>query len=261
MRLRLSIILILSLACLSGYAQSERTTLFGFGRANQYDTYLSPLEYAGPQFSLSNRTVRDLARQPHVSFETLTQIEYSYTKNATGSAHEHGGAARFDTGWSYNWRNLAPGLSLSAGGLVGADFGFLYNTRNSNNPAQARVGARLSATVEGTYRLRIKKRHLTLDYKATMPLLGCMFSPQYGQSYYNIFSQGNYDHNILATHPGNALSLRQRLTVSIPVKKQAVTVGYASDLLQSKPHSLRQHQYSRYLLVGWSFDKPRKKNE
>ncbi|MCD8266636.1 MAG: DUF3316 domain-containing protein [Prevotellaceae bacterium] len=261
MRARLPITLALSLCCLSGYAQSERTTLFGFGRANQYDTYLSPLDYTGPQFSLSNRTLRTLARQPRVSFETQTQIEYSYTKNPTGTANEHAGAARFDAGWSYNWRNLAPGLSLSAGGLVGTDFGVLYNTRNSNNPAQARAGARLSATVGGTYRLRIKKRRLTFDYKASLPLLGCMFSPQFGQSYYNIFSQGNYDHNIIATHPGNALSLRQRLTVSIPVRKQAVTLGYASDLLQSKPHHLRQHQYSRYLLVGWTFLRQRKKTE
>ncbi len=260
MRHRKELALIITmLCCLASAAQSERATLFGVGRANQYDTYLSPLEYEGPQVSFLYTTTRPLARSPHVSFQTITQLDYSYTHNPTSTTHEHGGNACFDAGWSYNWAELLPNLRLSAGGLVGAEAGFLYNLRNGNNPAQARVAVRLSATVGATYVPRIGKRRLAIGYQATFPLLGGMFSPQYGQSYYNIFTQGNYDHNIIATHPGNALSLRQRLTVSIPIHSRSITVGYLSDLLQSKPHHLRQHQYSRCLLVGWTLGKTDKK--
>ncbi len=236
---------------------ARRTSLLGAGRASQYDTYLSPLDYTGPQVSLSHQTARPLRRRNTVLFETLTQAEYSHTHNPAGSVYEHAGSLRFDAGWSRLWTSLAPGLSLSAGALAGASFGFLYNERNGNNPAQARLSARLSATVEAAWSPRIKNRHLTLRYKAVMPLLGCMFSPQYGQSYYNIFSQGGYDHNVLCTHPGNALSLRQQFTVSIPARRRQLTLGYASDLLQSKPHHLRQHQYSRYLLVGCTIGRSR----
>ncbi len=240
------------LCCLPCTAQREHSTLFGIGRANQYDTYLSPLEYTGPQATALHTTERTLKKAEQVSFLTMTQVEYSYTKNASRTAHEHGGSVRFDMGWSRNWAELLPGLRLSAGGLAGADIGVLYNSRNSNNPAQARASVKLSATVGGDYALRIRNRHLAIGYRAVFPIVGGMFSPQYGQSYYNIFTQGNYDHNIVATHPGNALSLRQRLTVSIPVRAHSITVGYLSDLLQSKPHHLRQHQYSRCLLVGWT---------
>ncbi len=244
-----------SLCCTHTQAQGEHATLFGVGRANQYDTYLSPLEYSGPQITFLHTMARQLKRTPQVTFQTITQLEYSYTENTSHTAHEHGGAVRFDAGWSYCWTNLLPNLRLTAGGLVGADAGFLYNERNTNNPAQARLSAKISATAGAAYSLRIRQRNIALRYEATLPLLGGIFSPQYGQSYYNIFTQGHYDHNIVLTHPGNALSLRHRLTVSVPVRQRSVTIGYLSDLLQSKPHHLRQHQYSHCLLIGWTLDK------
>ncbi len=253
MRLKSLLPILLLTCCTPSVAQREHTTLFGAGRANQYDTYLSPLEYRGPQVTIQHSTLRPLQRNTRISFQTITQIEYSYTKNPTGVTHEHGGAVRFDAGWNYNWANiLFPDLQLMAGGLLGMDGGFLYNERNGNNPAQGRLSAKLSATAGAAYHLHIRRKTLTLQYQAIFPLFGGMFSPQYGQSYYNIFTQGNYDHNVIATHPGNALSLRQRLVVSIPLRSRSLTVGYLSDLLQSKPHHLRQHQYSRGVVIGWT---------
>ncbi|MCD8301817.1 MAG: DUF3316 domain-containing protein [Prevotellaceae bacterium] len=256
-RARLLLLLLLLCRCQWGVAQRECSTLFGIGRANQYDTYLSPVEYRGPQVSMLHTTLRPLRKEPRVEFSTLTQLEYSYSHNPSGTTHEHGGAVRFDAGWSRRWRDVLPRLTLSAGGMAGADVGFLYNLRNSNNPAQARAGVRLSAAVGAAYELRLRQRSVHIGYNASLPLMGGMFSPQYGQSYYNIFSQGNYDHNVVLTHPGNSLSLRQRLTVSLTVRKRRVTVGYVSDLLQAEPHHLRQHQYSRSLLVGWGVEKGR----
>ena len=37
---------------------TEHTWLFGFGKANVLDTYLSPLEYTGPALSLTHRSDR-----------------------------------------------------------------------------------------------------------------------------------------------------------------------------------------------------------
>ncbi len=236
---------------LSTEHRSTRSLLFGVGRARQYDTYLSPLEYKGPGATLFLDTWRPLKRQPCIAFQTVTQTDYSQTKNPAHTAHDIAADLRFDAGWHYNWTHLLPDLCLSAGGLVGTDVGFLYNNRNSNNPAQARASVRLSASVAGSYNLHIKRRQLILRYQADMPLVGAMFSPQYGQSYYNLFGQGNYDHNILLTHPGNALSLRQALTLSIPVRSNKFTLGYLSDLRQAKPHHLRQHQYMRSFMIGY----------
>jgi len=78
-----------------------------------------------------------------------------------------------------------------------------------------------------------------------------MFSPQYGQSYYNLFSQGNYDHNVVCTHPGNALSLHQNFSFDFPIRRATIRVGYLSDLRQARVNGLRQHHYTRAALIGF----------
>lgn len=245
------LLLLLALCPSPLQAQRERTTLFGLGRANDYDTYLSPLEYTGPQVSFLHLTERTLRRTPHLRFHTATQIDFARTQNTSRSAYDLGGKFRFDAGWLRAWSDVLPRLTLAAGGQMGSTLGVLYNSRNGNNPANARANAQLSALLAARYGLPLGRRTLTLDYRLSIPLLGAMFSPQYGQSYYNLFEQGNYDHNILLTHPGNALSLRQNVLVSFPLRKQTLTLGYQNDLIQAKPHNLRQHHYAHSLLIGW----------
>ncbi len=249
----ISLLLLTVLTATAAWGQKEKTTLFAVGRANQYDTYLSPLEYDGPTALCLFTTERPLKRRSTMVFQSFTQVEYSYAHNQAGTADYHAGAIHFDAGWSRRWMDfVTPNLRFSAGGLFGCDAGGIYNTRNTNNPAQARVNIHFSATLGAAYSFNIRKQNLRVRYHVDMPLIGAMFSPQYGQSYYNIFSQGNYDHNIVCTHPGNALSLRHYLVLDIPIKRRKVCVGYISDLRQSKPHHLRQHQYTRALLIGWT---------
>jgi len=237
--------------------ENFRTTLFGVGRTSQYDTYLSPLAYKGPSAALLHNTQRPLVRNQNVLFHTITHLDFSHTRNPAHTAYYVGGDFRFDAGWHYRWGQLLPHLQLKAGLQAGTSVGFLYNNRNSNNPAQARACAELSASVGGSYNLRIKKRTLTFRYQVDFPFLGAMFSPRFGQSYYNLFYQHNYDHNVLLTHPANALSLRQFLSLSLPLRKRSLTVGYLSDLRQATPHHLRQHRYARCLVIGWTLGRKR----
>ena len=231
---------------------TTHATLFGIGRVNHLDTYLSPLEYKGPQATYLHDTYRNLKRNPHILFSTLTQAEFSYTKNPAKNAHDMGGAVHYDMGWGRQWKDvLWKGLDLTAGGLAGGTLGFLYNDRNGNNPAQARVALQLSAAVRANYRFHIKRQTLSLHYQAHLPLLGMGFLPQYGQSYYTLFEQGNRDHNIICTHPVNALSFRQLLTFDIPIRHSTLRLGYLSDLRQLHANGLKQHQYSRSFVIGY----------
>ena len=174
-----------------GLRETTHTTLFGIGKVNHLDTYLSPLEYKGPQLTFLSETHRTLRRNSHVLFSTMLQGEFSYTESPKQNAHDMGGSVRYDAGWHRQWKNVLKGLDLSAGALAGGDIGFLYNNRNGNNPAQARANLRLSASLRGDYCFKIKKQTLALHYQAHLPLLGATFMPQYGQSYFNMFAYLN----------------------------------------------------------------------
>ncbi len=233
------------------------SVLFGVGRSGVYDTYLSPIEYTGPELTVSTDTERPLRRNSHITFHTFNQVRIGYTENPAQTANEVDGGLSHDFGWSYQWNGnlnhrLPSPLSLAAGLTAGATVAGTYNTQNGNNPAQGRVAVRLSLLFQGGYQLRIRRQHFTLQYTARMPVFGAMFSPDYGQSYYNLFAQGNWDGNIIATHPGNALTLYQRFTVGLKMKKRTLTIGYESQLEQAKPKNLRQHHYHRGFVIGWN---------
>lgn len=232
-------------------ARAQTTWLFGVGRANIYDTYLSPVNYKGPQMHMEVATLRPLKRNEKLCFESNTRLHLAYTENRAQTAHEPDFLLTTDLGWTRVWREVLPHTDVRMGGLWGMDLGGTYNTQNGNNPAQARLATRLSATVGATCRFSLRQRTLRLSYQASLPLVGMMFSPQYGQSYYNLFHQGHWNHNLLATHPGNALSLFQRFTLSIPCRRRTLVVGYESMLQQALPNHLRQHHYVRSFIIGW----------
>ena len=93
---------------------------------------------------------------------------------------------------------------------------------------------------------------MRLQYEATAPLAGLLFSPNYGQSYYEIFSRGNYDHNIVPTTPLCAPTLRHSLVLDIPLKRSSIRVGYMGDFQPAEVNSLKYHTYSPLLLIGYA---------
>lgn len=237
------------------------STLFGVGFSNQLDTYLSPMEYSGFQLSfLASRERMTRWADGNISFQSLLQGAFSHTKNPAHTATAWGGRLAYDAGWHYHWQ-LSDRLSLKAGGLVGADLGFLYITRNSNNPAQGRFGVDISASAGGKYRFKIKKLPVQINYQADLPVIGCMFSPQFGQSYYDI-SQGSRDHNVCFSHPGNALCFRQLLTFDLEFKRASLRFGYMGDIRQSHVNSIRMHDINHSFMIGYvRYLKVLKRNE
>ncbi len=229
--------------------QGTTSWMVGIGGVKQLDTYLSPLEYSGPQLSALRETQRNThLANGRVSFQSLLQGALTYTENDPSTANDWGGHVNYDAGWHYNWQP-ATGLQLMAGGMIGTDIGFLYNDRNGNNPAQARLNVDVSASAAAVYHLRLRHRFIGLRYQINVPLAGCMFSPQYGQSYYEI-SQGNRDHNAVFAHPFNAFSCWQMLSVDIPLKRYTLRTGYLCDIHQSHVNHIRVHDYSHSFMIG-----------
>ena len=242
-------LLAISLNAFGQERTSSTAWMVGIGHTRQLDTYLSPLEYQGPQLSALRETQRmtHLAGQ-RISFQSLAQAAFSYTENKPATANEWGGMINYDLGWHYNWYP-AKGLRLAAGAMMGADVGFLYNDRNSNNPAQARLNADVSASLTAAYHLALRRQFIGIRYQIRIPMAGCMFSPQYGQSYYEI-SEGSRDHNAVFTHPANAPSFWQTLTADIALRRYTLRIAYLADIRQSHVNHIKAHDFNQAFMIG-----------
>ena len=228
-------------------------TLIGVGGVHQLDTYLSPLEYHGPQGHFMHETLRRTHwADGRISVQTLWHGNFAYTKNATEKGVNLGGDIRFDAAWRYSLRNQSSSspFRLLIGPQIGTTVGALYSTRNGNNPVQAIASVHLSASAIAFYNFRLWRQPFTARYQLDVPLIGAKFSPNYGQSYYEIFSLGHYDHNVCVTHPFNAFSSRHLLTIDVPLPITTLRFGYLCDLRQSKVNELKYHNYSHAFMIG-----------
>lgn len=228
-----------------------RATLYGVGFTNVFDTYLSPQEYTGVDFRISRESMRMTKwMNNRVSLQSFFQADLGYTHNKVDNNNAFSGLANWNYGLHYNFP-ITSNFKLLAGGLADINGGFVYNLRNGNNPAQARAYVNLDASGMAIWDLRIKNRPLTLRYQINLPLMGVMFMPNYGQSYYEIFTLGHWNGVINFTSLYNQPSLRQMLTVDFPVGRAKMRFAYIWDAQQSKINEIKTHTYSHVFMVGF----------
>lgn len=260
--IRIKALLLALVACTALLAQPAdsqkvitRSTMLGFGRTNILDTYLSAEHFKGNGISFVTTIER---QRPEKRWSTLMEHEanLSTTKDRAKTQKELEGAYNFYWGKLYSWQLFDNSLKLQAGGLANASLGVIYNTSNGNNPAQARVHLNIMPTGVATYKFNLWNKPFTARYEVSLPLCGIMFSPNYGQSYYEIFSRGNYDHNVVPTTIASTPSLRHMLTLDFPLSRRKphsmLRIGYLGDYQQASINNLKQHHYSHLLVLGWT---------
>ncbi len=234
----------------TAYRQVVRSTMIGAGFANVFDTYLSPLEYKGAdvRFLLENIRMTGLMNG-RVSVQHLFQVSFDYTKNPNKSVKSYSGLINWSYALHYQ-KEYSKRLKILVGPMLDINGGVIYNQRNSNNPAQAKAYASLGGSAMAIYKFSIGRSPFTLRYQANLPLLGIMFSPEYGESYYEIFGLGNGGKNVICTSLHNMPSLRQMLTLDCPIKNTILRIGYLCDIQQSKVNNLKSHTYSHDFMIG-----------
>lgn len=273
--MRCLVVQILALLSVSVFAQEQqrmRSTMVGVGANNVLDTYLSPFNYTGLDIRIMHETLRQTKQlEGRLYHQSLLDVDGGYLTNKSKSAHEYVFGVRYSYAWLYNICNDNPNsnpnsnsnpnlnsnpnpnrLTILTGLQPSVYLGGIYNTRNGNNPAQAKANFMLNATAIATYNVHIFKKVFPISYQLTVPLVGIAYSPNYGQSYYEEFGLGNYDHNICFAHIANMPTMRHLLTVDIPIRNNYLRVGWSGQFNQAKLNGLKYHSYSNDFMIGFT---------
>ena len=66
-------------------------------------------------------------------------------------------------------------------------------------------------------------------------------------------TRGNYDHNVVFTSPASGLQIQQQLLLDFRLWRTTFTVGYLNDIRQLSANSLKYHQYTHAVTIGWRY--------
>lgn len=236
--------------------RTNNTISASIGSANMYDTYLSPLEYKGFSIHLMYEQMRRTTWFDYKFYkQQIFELDLSKGDNPAKNVSEYWALLSYRIGGHYMVYNT-DNFRLGLGGLWDINGGVLYNERNGNNPASARAYSNLNLSVTASYKFKWGAVRWQID----SPFMGILFSPKYGQSYYEI-SLGNSVGLVNFASYHNQRALRNYISMDIPINKYTIRVGYMGSWYQTKVNEIQTHQYTNSFVIGFPIEGVKKPKE
>jgi len=236
------------------YLLTTKSSTFGVGLSDIIDPYLSPLVYSGVGLNYNLDTRRFLSdKNTNYSMQSTLALSGDFLLNPALSSEMIYLGINYGWGLNYHFR-LNKNLKILAGGLWDIDFGFKNVSRNINNPVNLDMSTNLNLTGLLMYDWVLRKRTLHFQAKLQSPLIGCMFVPFGGASYYDMFEVGNLDQSFHFSSIHNKQGLNQTYTVDVPFSRSTWRFGLNIQSLKYKANDLVFKQDGMSLIVGTTFD-------
>lgn len=245
------------------YALTTSVTTYGLSVISILDPYLSPLNYSG---NLSTLNIIDKAfhytnlnrhflspNNQNVSTQSCYNYLFGATFNPTYSAMILYYGQNMGRGFHYHLRPQK-GMHLLVGGVMDLDFGMKLNSRNINNPVNVDLSTNLNLSAVLMYDFVLLKRPMQLQFKLENPLLGCMFVPLQGASYYEIFQLGDMSNAFHFSSLHNKQGVDETISLDVPFSRSIWRFGLNFHNLKYTANDMvfRRSEFS--LMVGTTFD-------
>lgn len=225
---------------------------YGITFMNNLDTYLSGYNHTGCGLYFSHENFRD-ARTGNRRWKYQTLLTTNLGITTLHDDTQMSGMVNYS--WSgYHPFKINGRLQLLAGAQMQLGGGALYIPTNGNNLVSVKMRAALAASGMAIYHIPTQRGDFTLRYQVDIPLIGAMFAPEFGQSYYEIFGLGDYGRTISISHPINSPSMRNTFSIDIPINRwnsTALRLSYVVDILQSDINDIRTHLYNHAFTFGF----------
>ncbi len=221
------------------------------GRRHALSTYLSPIVYHGVDFTLGGEWRKKMPFDPRWEMAFQGKLGFSNMENMVKNASMQMFEASFSWGMERMW-SVGGEWKIGAGGSVSADGGVLYLARNSNNPANAmaRVGLNLTGSVAKPF--KIGRLKVTGFDQLSLPTVGIFFSPEYGETYYEIYL-GNRKGLIHCGWWGNNFCLDNLLGTELHFGKRSLVLGWRFDMYTTHANNLDTQLWRHSGVIGLKF--------
>ena len=217
-----------------------------WGHSSILDTYLSPLNYTGYIVGLSGQWLKPMRKKLIMAFDIalLGDINLSPAKNSSLYSMQ------LDFAWNmqYRWKPIQR-MQISAGGGLALNAGAIYLQRNSNNPASAKASIDFTINAMASYSFNINKLQIRLIDQLSIPTLGAFFSPDYGETYYEIYL-GNHSGLIHCGWWGNHFRLNNLFAADIALGKASLRIGYKYILNTSYVNNINTQLERHSIVIG-----------
>jgi len=226
-------------------------TLIGIGGYKMKDTYLSPEKYGGLGFRFMNERIHltKLANYK-ISNQKIVNVDISSTMNGARNANFLSAFADYSIGYHYRI-TPDPDFKLLVGASARGMIGMVYNTRNGNNPLTVHADVDLNFSFLTIYVFRIGKSPIAIRYQFETPLGGILFSPVYGQSYYEIFSLGNTAEIFNFSTLRNKFAMQHYMTLDFPIGGMTVRTGYWGSSYSTGINNIDRYIISHNVVIGF----------
>lgn len=220
------------------------------GGKSVLDTYLSPLRYNGVGVALSGRWSKVLPWM-----RNSWQMHFDCRVGGSRSVNPAGNLSMLglegEIGWGAGWWKILPNrLKINVGASVGMTAGVLYMAHNSNNPASVKARAGISIDASLAYPFRLGRVPVVVSDEVSLPTLGAMFSPEYGETYYEIYL-GNHSGLAHFSWWGNNFCIDNLLAFDLDIGPSALRLGYRYTLYSSWVCNLNTQIHSNSFVIGW----------
>jgi hypothetical protein len=236
------------------YALIHSRTMFGLSSVMLYDGYLSSVPYSGLGVRFYNEERQYLAPDK-TDVSLLGNVDFSFGATLNDAFT----SSIMYIGFNYAWGGLyhfkpVRKFKCAAGALIDIDGSFKYNGRNVNNPFNMDASTNLLLAGSVTYDILVFRKILRMKADIRTPMIGCMFVPMRGASYYEMVGFGDFDKamHFSSLHNKNAISMTY--TADIPLKNAVLSLGLSGRNMRYKANDMVFIRNEWTLLFGFTFD-------